>query len=54
MVKAVYMVARKPGLSIEEFQDHWRQVHGPLVARSRVCVATSRIRLSSRRTRWGR
>ena len=33
MVKAVYMVARKPGLSIQEFQDHWRQVHGPLVAR---------------------
>jgi uncharacterized protein (TIGR02118 family) len=32
MVKAVYMVARKPGLTIQEFQDHWRTVHGPLVA----------------------
>ena len=32
MVKAVYMVARKPGLTIQEFQEHWRDVHGPLVA----------------------
>ena len=32
MVKAVYMVARKPGLTIQEFQEHWREVHGPLVA----------------------
>ncbi len=31
MVKAVYIVARQPGLTIEEFQDHWRLVHGPLV-----------------------
>ena len=33
MVKAVYMVARKPGLTIQEFQEHWKTVHGPLVAR---------------------
>ena len=33
MVKAVYMVARKPGLSIQEFQQHWRDVHGQLVAK---------------------
>src|SRR5579864_4880657 len=31
MVKAVYMVARKPGLTIQEFQAHWREVHGSLV-----------------------
>jgi uncharacterized protein (TIGR02118 family) len=33
MVKAVYMVARRPGLTIEQFQKHWLEVHGPLVAR---------------------
>jgi uncharacterized protein (TIGR02118 family) len=33
MVKAVYMVSRRPGLTIEEFQDHWRQVHAPLVCK---------------------
>jgi len=32
MVKAVYMVARKPGLTIQEFQRHWREVHGLLAA----------------------
>jgi uncharacterized protein (TIGR02118 family) len=31
MAKAVFMVARRPGLTIGEFQQHWRQVHGPLV-----------------------
>jgi uncharacterized protein (TIGR02118 family) len=33
MVKAVYMVARKPGLLIDEFQRHWFDMHGQLVAR---------------------
>jgi uncharacterized protein (TIGR02118 family) len=33
MVKAVYMVAKKPGLTVQEFQQHWLDVHGPLVAR---------------------
>jgi uncharacterized protein (TIGR02118 family) len=32
MVKAVFMVARKPGLTLEEFQNHWFDVHGQLVA----------------------
>ncbi|HEX8968196.1 MAG TPA: EthD domain-containing protein [Chloroflexota bacterium] len=32
MVKAVFMVARKPGLTIGEFQQHWLEVHGALVA----------------------
>jgi uncharacterized protein (TIGR02118 family) len=31
MVKAVYIVARKPGLTVAEFQAHWREVHAPLV-----------------------
>jgi uncharacterized protein (TIGR02118 family) len=32
MVKAVFMVARRPGLTVEEFQEHWFGVHGQLVA----------------------
>lgn len=32
-VKSVAFLNRKPGLSIEEFQHHWREVHGPVAAR---------------------
>jgi len=31
MVKAVYMVSRRPGLSVEEFQQRWRGEHARLV-----------------------
>jgi uncharacterized protein (TIGR02118 family) len=33
MVKAVFMVAKRPGLTVEEFQEHWFNGHGPLVAK---------------------
>src|SRR3569833_1727378 len=33
MVKAVFMVARRPGLTLEEFQDHWFNDHGLFVCR---------------------
>ena len=29
-VKSVAFLNRKPGLSVEEFQHHWREVHGPI------------------------
>lgn len=32
MVKLVCLVRRKPGVGVEEFHRHWRDVHGPLVA----------------------
>ena len=32
MVKAIFISARRPGLSLEEFSDHWGSVHGALVA----------------------
>jgi uncharacterized protein (TIGR02118 family) len=33
MVKAIFIASRKPGLSIEEFQQHWLDVHGQLGAK---------------------
>jgi uncharacterized protein (TIGR02118 family) len=33
MVKAVYTASKRPGLSTEEFQQHWFEVHGQLGAR---------------------
>lgn len=34
MVVLTCLVRRKPGLSPEEFHRHWRERHGPLVART--------------------
>jgi uncharacterized protein (TIGR02118 family) len=28
MIKVIWIFARKPGLSVEEFSDHWFEVHG--------------------------
>jgi uncharacterized protein (TIGR02118 family) len=33
-VKGVFLVKRKPGLSVAEFQDYWRMKHAPLVPRT--------------------
>ena len=38
MVKLVYCIRRKPGMSLEEFQDRWLNVHGPLVLSLRTQV----------------
>ncbi len=32
MVRLTCLLRRKPGLSPAEFHEHWRNVHGPLVA----------------------
>jgi uncharacterized protein (TIGR02118 family) len=32
-VKAVELLARRPDLTVEAFQQHWRQVHAPLAAK---------------------
>jgi uncharacterized protein (TIGR02118 family) len=32
MIKLVFCVRRKQGMSLEEFQRYWRESHGPLVA----------------------
>jgi len=33
MIRLVFVLRRKPGMSLREFQQYWRSVHGPLVAR---------------------
>jgi len=33
MVKIVYCITKKPGLSDAEFRRYWKQVHGPIAAR---------------------
>ncbi len=32
MIKVCELVQRRPGMTVEEFQVHWRDVHGPIVA----------------------
>jgi len=34
MVKAIFTAARLPGLSLDEFSQRWRTIHGPLAARA--------------------
>ncbi len=33
MVKLIYCITRKQGLSVEEFQRYWRVTHGPIAGR---------------------
>ncbi len=32
MIRLTYLLRRKSGMSLNDFQTHWRTVHGPLVA----------------------
>jgi uncharacterized protein (TIGR02118 family) len=33
MIRLVFVLRRKPGMTLAEFQQYWRDVHGPLVAK---------------------
>jgi uncharacterized protein (TIGR02118 family) len=33
VVKAIYLIRRKPGMSAEDFHRYWREVHGAIAAR---------------------
>ena len=33
MIKSIRLFKRKPGMSIQAFQEHWLNIHGPLVAK---------------------
>ena len=32
MIRCVFLLRRKAGMSLEEFQNYWRHEHAPLVA----------------------
>jgi uncharacterized protein (TIGR02118 family) len=34
VVRLTCLLRRKPGLTPDEFHEHWRQVHGPLIVSS--------------------
>lgn len=42
MVKLVYCLRRREGLSLEEFQRYWRETHGPLVAERAAAMGVRR------------
>ena len=42
MIRFEYVLRRKPGMSIEEFQDYWLNTHGPLVAKLSTAMGVSR------------
>jgi uncharacterized protein (TIGR02118 family) len=42
MLKLIYSLARKPGLSRTEFQRYWHEVHAPLVAEAAPALAIRR------------
>ena len=33
MVKIIYGITRKQGMSVEQFQRYWRETHGPIAGR---------------------
>ncbi|MFP6782297.1 MAG: EthD domain-containing protein, partial [Gammaproteobacteria bacterium] len=42
MIRIEFPLRRKPGMSREDFQAYWRDVHGPLVARHSTTLAIHR------------
>ena len=42
MIRLTYVLRRKLGMSREEFQQYWREVHGPLVASHAMNLAIHR------------
>lgn len=33
MIRITFVLRRKPGMSLDAFQEYWREIHGPLVAK---------------------
>ena len=34
LIKSVYLTRRLPGMSVDEFQRHWREIHAPLIPKT--------------------
>ena len=48
MIRLVFVLRRRPGLSLEEFHDRWRLDHGPLVASHQTRLGILRYTQSHR------
>jgi uncharacterized protein (TIGR02118 family) len=53
ILRALWVVTRKPGMSLEAFQDHWRHIHAPLVPRTPSMVRYIQYHVSERRSGAG-
>ena len=42
MIKLVFCLRRKPGLTVDEFQRYWRETHAPLVRKHRGALRIKR------------
>jgi len=42
MIRLVYVLSRREGMSRQEFQDYWRNIHGPLVAKHSTALRVRR------------
>ena len=52
MIKLIYCITKKPGLTNEEFFHYWRDVHGPIGARIpnlRRLIQSHRLQIPSDR-----
>ena len=49
ILRALWVVTRKPGMSLEAFQDHWRHKHAPLVPRTPSLVRYIQYHVSEQR-----
>lgn len=49
MIKLVYCIRKKEGLSSSEFEDYWRDVHGPKVKALAASIKAVRYVQSHRR-----
>lgn len=38
MARLICLLKRKPGMSVEEFREHWQTRHGPLVRGTEACA----------------
>ena len=48
MIRIVYLLRRKPGMSLSEFHRYWREEHGPLVAGHQKRIGALRYTQSHR------
>ncbi len=53
LLRALWVVTRKPGMSVPEFQHYWRHTHGPMVPRTPSMVRYIQYHVSERRAGAG-